>query len=90
MRASSGARLNNSFGERVEDGAGDLGLHNAVHADPIGRGEGGHFIEDMALQGVPADDDEEGFMLVAVEGRSDVEQKRDEQPNVLHGHGLGV
>ena len=44
----------------------------------------------MALQGVAADDEEERLTPVAIEGGGDVEDKRDEQPDVLHGHSLGV
>ena len=44
----------------------------------------------MALQGVAADDEEERLTPAAIEGGGDVEDKRDEQPDVLHGHSLGV
>ena len=44
----------------------------------------------MALQGVAADDEEEQLTPAAIEGGGDVEDKRDEQSDVLHGLSLGV
>jgi hypothetical protein len=90
MSASGGARFDDRFSERIGDGAGDPGLYDAVHADPIGRAEGSHVGEDVALQGVPANDEEDGFAPAAVEGRGNVEHKWNKQPDVLHGHSLGM
>ena len=44
----------------------------------------------MALQGVATDDEEERLTPAAIEGGGDVEDKRDEQSDVLHDHSLGV
>jgi hypothetical protein len=49
MSASGGARFDDRFSEGVGDGAGEPGLHNTIHANPIRRVRCSHIREDVVL-----------------------------------------
>lgn len=68
-------------------GVDDPGLDNIVHPEPVQREGNVVVAEDMALQGVLADDEEEVVVPPSVEGGRNVEEDRDEGPEVLDSNG---
>jgi hypothetical protein len=72
------------------DGADNPRLDDVVHANPV-RGSGREVVgEDMVLQGVLADGEEEEVVPPGVEHGKDVQNHRDESPNVLDDDCLSV
>jgi hypothetical protein len=88
--ASSGAAFHGHFSKVRGDGAGDPGLDNAVHACPVGEVRRGSVIEDVAVQGVFASDEEELIAPAGVVVVGEVEDDVNETLNILRSDGLGV
>jgi len=82
-RTSGGAAFGDSVGEIVGDGAEQPGADNTVHPHPRRRSRGDDVGENMAFQRVLAKDVEER-LLAGVEGGVDVEEQRDQSPDVLN------
>jgi len=74
--------------EIVGDGAKDPGLHDAVHARPVGLGSSkGSVGEDVVAKRELADDEEELVPPASV-AAGDVEDDGDQTPDVLDCHRL--
>jgi len=81
-RTGGGAAFGDSVGEIVGDGAEQPGADDTVHPHPR-RSRGDDVRENMAFQRVLAKDVEER-LLAGVEGGVDVEEQRDQSPDVLN------
>ena len=89
IACGDGAR-GDGVGEIIGDGAKDPGLHDAVHARPVGLGSSeGSVGEDVVAQRELADDEEELIPPASVVA-GDVEDDGDQASDVLDCHCLRV
>ena len=75
--ASTSPALTDDVGEVVGDGADQPGANDAIHPHPGRRGGRDGIGEHVRLQGVLAEDVEEGLLPASVEGGIDIEEKGD-------------
>jgi hypothetical protein len=86
--AGSGATLHDHLSKFREDGTGDPRLDNAILACLVGEGRRGSIVEDVAVQGVLADDEENLIAPMRVVVGGEVEGDVDETPDVLDSDNL--
>ena len=86
--ASRSPALTDDVGEVVGDGADQPGANDAIHPHPGLRGRRDGVGEDVRLQGVLAEDVEEGLLPASVEGGIDVEEQGNQSTDVLDQHRL--
>jgi len=82
-RTSGGAALGDRVGEIVGDGAEQPGADDTIHPHPGRRSRGDGVGENIAFQRVLSEDVKEGLLPAGVEGGVDIQEQRDESPDVL-------